>query len=96
MGGAAIGYQGRKAARTTNRLLLAGSTGQPLARAIETPFGELCIILEEAQTSLEAPFLNADSGFDTKALRDGCFRWGIEANITLNSYSRNSEATEYI
>jgi transposase len=105
-GGAAIGYQGRKVARTTNLLFLADSTGQPLACAspqagnhhdlfdIETSFGELCALLEEAQISLEGLFLNADSGFDAKALRDDCFRRGIEANIALNPRSRKSEAAE--
>ena len=102
-GGAAIGYQGRKAARTTNLLFLADSTGQPLACAspqagnhhdlfdIETSFGELCGLLEEAHISLEGLFLNADSGFDANVLRDECFRRGIEANIALNPRSRKSE-----
>ena len=105
-GGAAIGYQGRKAARTTNLLFLADSTGQPLACAspqagnhhdlfdIETSFGELCSLLEEAQISLEGLFLNADSGFDANVLRDDCFRRGIEANIALNPRSRKSEIAE--
>lgn len=102
-GGAAIGYQGRKAARTTNLLFLADSRGQPLACArpqagnhhdlfdIETSFGELCALLEEAQIALEGLFLNADSGFDAKGLRDDCFRRGIEANIALNPRSRKGE-----
>lgn len=105
-GGAAIGYQGRKAARTTNLLFLADKTGQPLACAspqagnhhdlfaIETSFGELCAMVEEAQISLEGLFLNADSGFDAKVLRDDCFRRGIETNIALNPRSRKSEAAE--
>jgi transposase len=62
--GAAIGYQGRKAARTTNLLFLADSRGQPLACTlpqagnhhdlfdIETSFDEICALLEEAQISL--------------------------------------------
>ena len=105
-GGAAIGYQGRKAGRTTNLLFLADCTGQPLACAspqagnhhdlfdIETSFGELCQMLEEAHISLEGLFLNADSGFDAKVLRDECFRRGIEANIALNPRSRKSPAAE--
>ena len=67
-GGAAIGYQGRKAARTTKLLFLADRTGQPLACArpqagnhhdlfdIETSFGERCGLLEEAHISLEGLF----------------------------------------
>lgn len=92
-GGAAIGYQGRKAARTTNTLFLADNTGQPLACAtpqagnhhdvfaIEHLFDELCRVLEEAQLALEGLFLNADRGFDTTALRQVCFARDIEANI---------------
>ncbi len=103
-GGAAIGYQGRKAARTTNLLFLADNTGQPLACAtpqagnhhdlfaIETSFGELCDLVEEAQISLDGLFLNADSGFDASSLRDDCFRRGIEANIAQNPRSGQKEA----
>lgn len=103
-GGAAIGYQARKASRTTNMLFLADNTGQPLACAtpqagnhhdlfdIETSFGELCALLEAAQISLDGLFLNADSGFDASALRADCFRRGIEANIAQNPRSGTSEA----
>ena len=105
-GGAAIGYQGRKAARTTNLLFLADNTGQPLAVAspqagnhhdvfdIETSFGELCTLVEEAHISLEGLFLNADSGFDAKGLREDCFRRGIEANIAVNPRSGTAEEAE--
>ena len=105
-GGAAIGYQGRKAARTTNLLFLADNTGQPLACAspqagnhhdvfdIETSFGELCTLVEEAQISLEGLFLNADSGFDSQNLRQECFRRGIETNIAVNPRSGKKEEAE--
>ena len=105
-GGAAIGYQGRKAARTTNLLFLADSRGQPLACAspqagnhhdlfdIATSFGELCGLLEEARILLEGLFLNANSGFDAMLLRDDCFRRGIEANIARNPRFRKSEDAE--
>ncbi|MDJ0364563.1 hypothetical protein QMK33_05315 [Hymenobacter sp. H14-R3] len=85
---------------------MAGRTGQPLACAspqagnyhnlfaIETSSGELCALVEAAQISLEGFFLNADSGFDAQALRDDCFRRGIEANIALNPSSRTSEAAQ--
>lgn len=104
-GGAAIGYQGRKASRTTNLLFLADNTGQPLACAtpqtgnhhdlfaIEASFGEWCALLEEAQISLDGLFRNADSGFDASVLREDCFRRGIEANIAQNPRSgKNEEA----
>ena len=105
-GGAATGYQGRKATRTTNLLLVADSTGQPLACAspqagnhhdlfnIKISFGELCGPLEEAPISLEGLFLNADSGFKTQVLRDDYFRRGIEANIAQNPRTRKSEDAE--
>ena len=104
-GGAAIGYQGRKAARTTNRLFLADNQGQPLACAspqagnhhdlftIEVLFDELCELVQEAQIVLEDLFMNADSGFDARALREACFRRDIEANIAHNPRSAPSEAT---
>lgn len=98
-GGAAIGYQGRKAARTTNLLLLADNRGQPLACAtpqagnhhdvfdVEARFDELCELVQAAQIRLEGLFMNADSGFDARALRAACFRRGIEANIAPNPRS---------
>lgn len=101
--GAAIGYQGRKAARTTNMLFLADNTGQPLACAhpqagnhhdlfdIEATFGEVCTMLEAAQISLQGVFLNADAGFDATHLRQDCFRRGIEANIAPNPRSGSAE-----
>ena len=103
-GGAAIGYQGRKAARTTNLLFLADNTGQPLACAtpqagnhhdlfaIETSFGELYDLVEEVRISLDGLFLHADSGFDASSLGDDCFRRGIEANIAQKPHSGQKEA----
>lgn len=103
-GGAAIGYQGRKAARTTNLLLLADNQGQPLACAtpqagnhhdlfaIKALFDELCDLVQEAQIRLDGLFLNADSGFDANVLREACFRRDIEANIAHNPRSTTSEA----
>ena len=105
-GGTAIGYQHRKAARTTNLLLLADNTGQPLACATpqagnhhdlfdtETSFGALCALLEEAQMSLDGLFLNAGSGFDASSLRQDCFRRGIEANSAHNPRSGQKEPAD--
>lgn len=92
-GGAAVGYQGRKAARTTNALFVADNQGQPLA--IATPqagqhpdtfhlvdvFAELCALLEEAGLRLDGLFLNADKAFDVTSLRQACARHDIQANI---------------
>ena len=80
-GGPAIGYQGRKADRTTNALFLADNQGLPLAMAtpqagnqhdtfeLERVFAELCDLLEAAELRLEGLFLNADKAFDVTALR---------------------------
>ena len=95
-GGAAIGYQGRKAGRTTNALFLADNQGLPLAVAtpqagnqhdtfeLERVFAELCGLLEAAELRLEGLFLNADKAFDVSSLRQACARRGIEVNIPRN------------
>jgi len=97
--GAAIGYQGRKAGRTTNALFLADNKGLPLAVAtpqagnqydtfeLERVFAELCDLLEAAELRLEGlflNFLNADKAFDVSSLRQACARRGIEVNIPRN------------
>lgn len=97
--GAAIGYQSRKAGRTTNALFLADNQGLPLAVAtpqadnqhdtfeLERVFAELCDLLEAAELRLEGFFLNADKAFDVSNLRQACERRGIEANIPRNRRS---------
>lgn len=64
-GGAAVGCQGRKKARTTNALFLADNRGQPLACAtpqagnrhdsfhLAALFEELCVLLEAAGIAVE-------------------------------------------
>ena len=98
-GGAAIGYQGRKAGRTTNALFLADNQGLPLAIAtpqtgnqhdtfeLERVFAELCDLPEAAELRLDGLFLNADKAFDITALRQACARRGIEANSPRNRRS---------
>ena len=98
-GGAAIGYQGRKAGRTTNALFLADNQGLPLAVAtpqagnqhdtfeLERVFAELCQLLEAAELRLDGLFLNADKAFDVSSLRQACAQRGIEANIPRNRRS---------
>lgn len=95
-GGAAVGYQGRKAARTTNTLFVADNQGQPLALAtpqagqhhdtfeLAPAFAELCTQLESAGLELDGLFLNADKAFDVTALRQACARRAIEVNIPRN------------
>ena len=103
-GGAAIGYQGRKAARTANPLFLTDNQGQPLACAspqagnyrdlfsIEALLNELCDLVQGAQTAPEDLFMNADSGCAARALREACFRRDIEANTAHGPRSAPSEA----
>ncbi len=98
-GGAAIGYQGRKAARTTNALFVADNQGLPLAMAtpqggqhhdtfdLATVFAELCTLLEAAELRLDGLFLNADKAFDVTVLRQACARCNIEVNIPRNRRS---------
>ena len=98
-GGAAIGYQGRKAGRTTNALFLADNQDLPLAIAtpqagnqhdtfeLERVFAKLCDLLEAAELRMDGLFFNADKAFDVTALRQACARRGIEANIPRNRRS---------
>ena len=98
-GGAAIGYQGRKAGRTTNALFLADNQGlllaiatpqagnQPDTAELERVFAELCDLLEAAELRLEGLFLNADKAFDVNGLRQACARRDIEVHIPRNRRS---------
>jgi len=95
-GGVAVGYQGRKAARTTNALFVADNQGQPLAvatpqagqhhdtLALDTLFAELCGLLEVADLRLEGLFLNADKAFYVNVLCQACARRNSEVNIPPN------------
>lgn len=106
-GGQAVGYQGRKAAKTTTSLFLADNSGVMLACAtpqagnhhdlfeIETLFEELCVLLESVQINLKGLFLNADSGFDAQNLRLACEKRDIQANIAANPRSAVSQTTEW-
>lgn len=103
-GGQAVGYQGRKASKTSNALFLADNTGQMLALSepqqgqrhdlykIKGLFTELCEVLKEATIDIKGVFLNADAGFDGKELRTVCAEKEIEANIKPNH--RNNKANE--
>jgi hypothetical protein len=95
-GGAAVGYQGRKAACTTNALFVADNQGLPLAMAtsqgrqhydtfdLATVFAELCDLPEEADLRLDGLFLNANKAFDINVLHQTCARRDIEVNVPLN------------
>ena len=102
-GGEHIGYQRRKAARTTNALFLSDNQGLPLAVAtpqsgnhhdlhdIEQLFEELCKVLQEAEVDLSGVFMNADSGFDAQKLREKCREKQIEANIDINERNNKEQ-----
>ena len=97
-----MGYQGRKKARTTAALFLAGNQGQPLACAtpqagnhrasfqLAALFEELGVPPEAAGIAVAGLFLNAGSAFDTTGLRQACAARRIEANI-----ARNRRATDW-
>jgi len=106
-GGQAVGYQGRKSAKTTNLLFLADNSGLPLALAspqqgqhhdlfeIQVLFTELCDLLQSAGINLGGLFLNADAGFDAVSMRQACEEQQIEANIKVNPRSKRVESTAY-
>lgn len=103
-----IGYQGRKAARTTNALFLSDKEGQPLVMAtpqagnhndlyeIEKLFEEMCALLEEAGVDLTGVFMNADAGFDAENLRDLCAKKEIEVNIAENKRNEKAPKEDYV
>jgi transposase len=105
MGGQAVGYQTRKASKTTNMLFLTDRNGVPLAVSdpiagnhhdiyqIEKSFGKICQRLEDAQIDPQGLVMNADAGFDSKGFRSLCEDLEILANIDINK--RNSKKADY-
>lgn len=95
-GGEAVGFQGRKASKTTNSLFLADNSGQMLAMStpqagshhdlfeIDKSMKEILDQLHAAQINPEGLFLNADAGFDAQELRKICSKENMEANIKVN------------
>ena len=100
-GGQAVGYQGRKKAKTTNMLFLTDKQGFPLACSspvsgnhndlfdIEKTVSEILDTLIDAQIPIDGLFMNADAGFDSKELRTICESHGIISNFDINK--RNSK-----
>lgn len=107
-GGEAVGYQGRKASKTTNLLFLADNKGKMLACAspqegqhndlfnIKELFNELCETLIKAGINLNGLFLNADAGFDSQELREICYQKGIFANIDFNPRNNANQNDNYV
>jgi len=106
-GGEAVGYQGRKATKTTNSLFLCDNTGQMLAVSqaqsgqhndlykIETLLEEMMTVLEAADIDCKGIFLNADSGFDDKKLKRLCEEKDIQLNVKDNKRNRKKSTLEY-
>lgn len=105
-GGEAVGYQGRKAAKTTNSLFICDNPGVMLAMAtpqegqhhdlfeIQSLFTQLCQLLQAAGVEMKGVFLNADPGFDAKAFREVCQQKEIQANIKPNPRHQKEETLE--
>lgn len=105
-GGDAVGYQGRKACKTTNALFLCDNQGIMLGMTtpqkgehhdlfqIQTLFDEICMMLKKANISLNGLFLNADPGFDSEEFRQACEKENIIPNIKLNPRNESSKETQ--
>ncbi len=95
-GGEAVGYQGRKKAKTTNILCLTDkrgtivSWGKPVSGNHNDLFekeGQVTHMLDQmkrADISIDGLFLNADAGFDAKGLRKILDKEGITLNVAPN------------
>lgn len=104
-GGQAVGYQGRKKAKTTNALFLTDKDGIPLAMSpvvagnhndlfeINSQFGRMISDLRKAKIPIDGLFMNADAGFDSSGFRKFCIKNGIIPNFDHNK--RNSKTNDY-
>jgi transposase len=105
-GGDAVGYQGRKACKTTNALFMSDNQGVMLAMStpqegqhhdvfeIQSLFNEICTMLKEAGINLDGLFLNADSGFDSDSFREACDKENIIPNVKQNSRNPANQKSE--
>jgi transposase len=106
-GGEAVGYQGRKATKTTNSIFLSDNTGQMLSVSvaqsgehndlynIKTILEELLETLEAAGIGSRGVFLNADPGFDSEELQASCNEKEIELNVKENKRNKKKDNDEY-
>jgi len=105
MGGEAVGYQGRKSAKTTNMIFLTDKQGVPLAVSnpvagnhhdlfeIKKAFQKICTTLDDAGIEVLGLVLNADAGFDSADMRKLCDVQDMLANIDINK--RNVKNPDY-
>lgn len=95
-GGEAVGYQGRKKAKTSNLLCITDKNGlivawgKPLGGnhhdlfQIEQQLTTMLAQLKAASISTEGLFLNADAGFDAENFRQLIEKEGIKLNVARN------------
>ena len=105
-GGEAVGYQGRKKAKTSNLLILTDNQGIPLA--CSDPIGgnhndafnlvqtvkKMVANIQVSSIKTDGLFLNADAGFDTEVFRNYCYENDIIGNIDQNE--RNGAENVYL
>ena len=103
-----VGYQGRKATKTTNALFFSDKEGLPLSMAtpqagnhndlfeIRELFAEMCALLEQAGIDLRGVFMNADAGFDARVVRETGAEKEMEVNIALNTRNAAQPEEEYV
>lgn len=106
-GGESVGYQGRKATKTSNSLYLCDNTGQMLAVSesqcgehndlydISKLFKEMIAVLEQAAINCKGIFVNADPGFDSQELKDTCAENEIELNVKPNKRNQKQQGDTF-
>lgn len=106
-GGEAVGYQGRKAVKTSNSLYLSDNMGHFLAVGtpqqgqhndlydVESILREMLEVLEQAGINSKGVFMNADPGFDSDELINFCEQNEIILNVKPNKRNRKQETVEY-
>jgi len=107
-GGEQVAFQDRQKASTTNTLWLTDRQGlvvgftAPLAGnhhdsyQIEQRLDSLLEQIAKSGIRLDGLWVNADSGFDCKAVRSCCSRHGIELNVPANQRNKGFGApTDY-
>jgi transposase len=107
-GGQAVGYQGRKKAKTTNMLFLTDKQGLPLACSepvagnhndlfeVEKSVSKMVTTLNDARISCDGIFMNADAGFDSRNLRTLCEKFGIIPNFDFQKRNaKNPDQNDY-
>ncbi len=105
--GEAVGYQGRKASKTSHSLYLSDDTGQMSAVGrpqsgqhkdlyeIASIFKEMLDVLQQADINREGIFPNADPGFYSEEVKQLCEQNQTELNVKTNKRNRKQGTDEY-